>query len=203
MIELLAEATLPSDFGEYRMSVFSETPGNLEHIAIVFGQPEQRTHPIVRVHSACITSEIFHANNCDCRQQLDFAFSTFRQNGGGILVYLDQEGRGNGLPAKLEAMRLVSAGEPPHRAFQKLGYPADARKYGAVAEILDRLGVHQPIELLTNNPNKISELEAAGVRIAAHRPCYTRPRTDQMKRDLESKRDELGHHLPSDIEIEH
>ncbi|ASC73511.1 Riboflavin biosynthesis protein RibBA [Halomicronema hongdechloris C2206] len=202
MIELQAESIVPSYFGDYRMLVFLEKPGDLQHIAVVFGYPEKELVPLVRVHSACVTGEIFRASNCDCREQLDYAFSLFRKEGHGILVYLDQEGRGNGLPAKLKTMKLIQEGESVNKAFQRLGYPGDARHYGVAAEILEELGIHQSIELLTNNPKKINELEAAGIRVERRRSSYLKPKTELIRRELISKRDELDHYFPSAIEIE-
>jgi 3,4-dihydroxy 2-butanone 4-phosphate synthase/GTP cyclohydrolase II len=199
LIEFLGEGKVPSDFGLYRMLLFREIKENKTHIVVILGTPELHETPIVRVHSACITGEVFNANNCDCKAQLDFAFSTFLESGGGVLIYLDQEGRGNGLAAKLKTMEMILAGESPHRAFEKLGYPGDARTYDVVAEILKWLGIYRPIALLTNNPQKMAQLQNAGVRIAVRRECFIVPRTKPMQVDLESKRDDLGHYLPNSI----
>ena len=202
MIELIAKGPIPTNYGLFQMYLFRETGKPQEHVAMVFGRLDEHDDAIVRVHSACVTGEIFRANNCDCRQQLDMALQAITAYGAGALLYLDQEGRGNGLGPKLETFELiVNGGVDPSKAFRMLGYPEDLRDYSIAAEMLLAIGIDYPIKLLTNNPKKVDDLEKAGVRISERLDLYIPPSNEMMKKNFTSKRDQFGHYLPDDIKV--
>lgn len=149
------------------------------------------TPPLVRVHSQCLTGDVFGSLRCDCRQQLEMALAMIAEEGAGILIYEQQEGRGIGLMPKLQAYELQDSGLDTVEANEKLGFKADHREFALPAEILKALGV-KSVRLLSNNPDKVAALEGAGVRVAERVPCEVDPST-HAEEYLKTKREKLGH----------
>ena len=163
------------------------------HVALVKGRISKSEPTLVRVHSQCLTGDVFGSQRCDCGPQLHAALRAIARRGRGVLLYLRQEGRGIGLAAKLRAYALQDRGLDTVEANVRLGYPADLRDYGIGAQILVDLGVRK-IELLTNNPRKLVGLEAHGLAIVRRVPITIRP-NQHNRRYLTTKRDKLGHLL--------
>jgi GTP cyclohydrolase II len=188
-----SEAELPTDLGPFRIVVyrFGDGPEPEEHAAIVRGDVRGQDAVMTRVHSECLTGEVFHSLKCDCRDQLDRALEAIAAAGRGVLVYLRQEGRGIGLGNKIRAYALQAEGADTVEANLALGFAADLRSYDMAASILGDLGVTS-VALMTNNPNKLAGLERAGVRIAAHVPHWVGG-TEHNREYLEVKRAKLGH----------
>jgi len=147
--------------------------------------------PLVRVHSQCLTGDVFHSLRCDCRQQLELSFSMIAEEGAGILIYEQQEGRGIGLMAKLQAYELQDAGLDTVEANERLGFKADHRDFTLPGQILKALGVIR-VRLLSNNPDKVHALEKAGVKVVERVPCEVTP-SKHAEEYLKTKRDKLGH----------
>ena len=187
-----SSAELPTKFGTFRMHVFEDA--GKEHIALVFGRIECGVAVPVRVHSECMTSEVFGSLKCDCREQLEEAMRLVADHGSGAILYLRQEGRGIGLVNKLRAYALQSDGHDTVDANRMLGLPDDAREYHVAADMLSHLEV-KSIELLTNNPEKVEKLEALGVRIEQRIPVLIRPNKHSIGY-LEAKRSRMAHALP-------
>jgi len=158
MITLLAHSPLPTELGMFHLFLFEHAATASQEIALTYGSIHGHRPVLVRVHSACITSEIFRANNCECREQLEEAKRRIVARGSGIILYLAQEGRGHGLAAKVKTLNQIVHGKDSQTAFKEIGLPTDARNYAVAAEILHALGVNGPIELLTNNPAKVKGL---------------------------------------------
>ena len=187
-----AEAQLPSAFGSFRAIGYRNELDGSEHVAIVKGQPEQATGPVlVRVHSECLTGDAFGSLRCDCRPQLEAALRMIEQAGEGVVVYLRQEGRGIGLINKLRAYSLQDGGLDTVEANERLGFPADLRNYGVGAQILSDLGVHR-LRLITNNPRKIAGLGGYGLEVVDRVPLEMDPGQHNASY-LQAKRTKLGH----------
>lgn len=154
------------------------------------GEMKSRT-PLVRVHSQCLTGDVFHSLRCDCRQQLELSLSMIAAEGAGILIYEQQEGRGIGLMAKLQAYELQDAGLDTVEANERLGFKADQRDFTLPAEILKALGATS-VRLLSNNPDKVEALEKAGVRVVERVPCEVTP-SEYAEEYLKTKKEKLGH----------
>lgn len=161
-----------------------------EAVALVMGEV-QSTSPLVRIHSQCLTGDVFGSLRCDCRQQLEMALSMIAQQGAGVLIYEQQEGRGIGLMAKLQAYALQDSGLDTVEANERLGFKADHREFLIPAEILKALGIRQ-VRLLSNNPDKVAALERAGIKVAERVPCEVAA-TEHSEEYLKTKRDKLGH----------
>ena len=159
-------------------------------VALVMGDIHSAP-PIVRIHSQCLTGDVFHSLRCDCRQQLELALATIAEAGAGILVYENQEGRGIGLMAKLQAYELQDQGRDTIEANLELGYAADCRHFGLPAEVLKMLGL-TAVRLITNNPEKVAALESRGIRVV-ERVSAEVPTEPTNLRYLETKRDKMGH----------
>jgi GTP cyclohydrolase II len=190
---VVARAQLPTRFG--RFTVFGITGRNAseEAVAIQRGNLRRGKAPLVRVHSQCLTGDVFTSERCDCRAQLEFSLRQIAKEPAGVLLYLPQEGRGIGLINKLKAYELQDAGLDTVQANRKLGFAADSRDYEFAAEALKALGVRK-LRLLSNNPDKVQQLESAGIRVVERVPC--RPRTSHhSKFYLRTKKDKLGHLL--------
>lgn len=190
---VVARAQLPTSFG--RFTVFGITGRNAseEAVAIQRGNLRRGKAPLVRVHSQCLTGDVFTSERCDCRAQLEFSLRQIAKEPAGVLLYLPQEGRGIGLINKLKAYELQDAGLDTVQANRKLGFAADSRDYEFAAEALKALGVRK-LRLLSNNPDKVEQLESAGIRVVERVPC--RPRTSHhSKFYLRTKKDKLGHLL--------
>jgi len=193
LIERVAEARLPTEYGEFEVVGFRSLVDGKHHIAMLKGEVAGKEDVLVRVHSECLTGDVFHSLRCDCGQQLESALSRIEHEGLGVLLYLSQEGRGIGLLNKLRAYRLQENGLDTVDANLELGLPADLRDYGIGAQILVDLGLSS-IRLLTNNPKKIVGLEGYGLRVTDQVPIEHQA-TEHNRRYLEAKRDRLDHSL--------
>ena len=206
-VKKIAEADFPTRWGAFRILGFegilpSPRPC-CEHgessakqveglVALVMGDIHAAP-PLVRIHSQCLTGDVFGSLRCDCRLQLEMALSAIAAEGAGILLYEQQEGRGIGLMAKLKAYELQDQGMDTVEANEKLGFAADAREYDFPAQILKKLGATQ-IRLLSNNPEKVRQLEAAGIKVVERVPCQ--PRISKISRAyLQTKKKKMGHLL--------
>ncbi len=171
-----AEAFLPTKFGKFRIIAYSAPGENTVTVALVKGSPRGK-ESAVRVHSECLTGEVFHSLKCDCSKQLDEAMRRIQNETHGVLVYLRQEGRGIGLANKIRAYSLQDNGLDTVEANQRLGFPADSREYWVAAQILKDLGV-KTVRLLTNNPEKVKSLKKYGIKVARRLPLEIRPDKD-------------------------
>lgn len=193
LVERVATANLPTEFGNFTAYVYSVPSQNREHVALVMGRVQPGRPALVRVHSQCLTGDTLHSIRCDCREQLTSALRKVADNGEGVILYLSQEGRGIGLTNKIRAYALQDKGLDTVQANEKLGLPADMRDYSVGAQILADLGVRK-IHLLTNNPQKIRGIERYGLRILKRIPLETTPRKSNHAY-LKVKKDKLGHLL--------
>ena len=194
-VERIAEARVPTQHGEFRAIGFTSTIDGSEHIALVKGEVGDGTDILVRVHSECLTGDVFGSQRCDCGPQLDAALGAVSAEGRGVVLYVrGHEGRGIGLMHKLQAYQLQDKGADTVDANLQLGLPADARDYGTGAQILADLGVRS-MRLLTNNPAKQAGLEGYGLSVVARIPLPVRVTADNL-RYLTTKRDRMGHDLP-------
>lgn len=200
-VQQLASADFPTRWGTFRIYGFrseAETnhngddrgPRADEAVALVMGDIQSAT-PLVRIHSQCLTGDVFHSLRCDCGQQLEMALSMIREAGAGVLIYEQQEGRGIGLMAKLQAYELQDAGLDTVEANERLGFKADYREFALPAEILKCLGVSK-VRLLSNNPEKVEALERAGVQVVERVPCEVPP-SPHAEEYLKTKKEKLGH----------
>jgi len=195
LVNRVAEATLPTPYGEFRVIGYSNLVDDREHIALVHGEVAGVDDVLVRVHSKCLTGDVFGSERCDCGPQLRVAMRRVAEQGCGVIIYLDQEGRGIGLLNKLRAYELQDRGHDTVEANEMLGFPPDLRNYGIGAQILLDLGLRR-IRAMTNNPKKLSGLEGFGLEITDRIPLEVLP-TDLNHEYLEAKRDKLGHLLGS------
>ena len=193
LIERVVETRLPTDFGVFEVVGFRSLVDDKHHVAMIKGEVAGSDDVLVRVHSECLTGDVFHSQRCDCGQQLEDAMRRIEFEGCGVLLYLAQEGRGIGLLNKLRAYNLQDGGLDTVDANLELGLPADLRDYGIGAQILVDLGLTS-IRLLTNNPKKIVGLEGYGLRVSDQVPIEHAP-TDHNRGYLRAKRDRLGHVL--------
>jgi GTP cyclohydrolase II len=189
----VAQAALPSKFGKFRIHGFAGNGPMEEAVALVHGNNKGKSAPLVRIHSQCLTGDVLASLRCDCRAQLELSLKKIAKAGSGILLYLPQEGRGIGLMNKLRAYQLQDGGMDTVEANEKLGFAADARDYDFSGQVLKRLGVKK-IRLLSNNPEKVRQLEAAGIQVVERVPCQ--PRISKISRAyLQTKKDKMGHIL--------
>src|ERR687895_83077 len=187
------EARLPTEFGEFRVRAYSENGSAAPHLALIQGVVGGDGTPLVRIHSECITGEIFSSQRCDCGIQLEVALQMIALEGSGVLLYLRQEGRGIGLLNKLRAYNLQDDGLDTVDANLQLGFGADEREYGVAIAMLEDLGV-RTVRLLTNNPKKIRGLEGYGLSVTAQLPIVHAP-NPHNEAYLRAKRERLGHSL--------
>ncbi|MDP8227137.1 MAG: bifunctional 3,4-dihydroxy-2-butanone-4-phosphate synthase/GTP cyclohydrolase II [Candidatus Celaenobacter polaris] len=193
LVKNVAHAMLPTKFGEFRIYIFLDALQGQEHIAIIKGHIADQKNILVRVHSQCITGDIFHSIRCDCNEQLHNSLRMIEQEGRGVLVYMRQEGRGIGLTNKIKAYKLQEQGLDTVEANINLGFAPDLRDYGIGAQILKELGL-STIRLITNNPKKIVGLTGYGLQIVERIPIQVKPNIKNRKY-LETKKIKLGHML--------
>jgi 3,4-dihydroxy 2-butanone 4-phosphate synthase/GTP cyclohydrolase II len=193
LVHRIAEARLPTEMGEFRIIGYSNDVDQHEHVALVFGEVAGKEAVLVRMHSKCLTGDVFGSLRCDCGPQLQAAMEHIVREGHGVIVYLDQEGRGIGLLNKLRAYVIQDAGVDTVSANQKLGFAPDLRNYGIGAQILRDLGL-STIRLMTNNPRKVVGLDAYGLTIVERVPLETHINPENQGY-LDAKRDLLGHFL--------
>lgn len=185
--------SIPSPYGQFNLHVFSNSVDQSQHVALVKGKIDPETPCLVRVHSECITGDVFRSLRCDCGDQLEAALSQIGKSESGVLLYLKQEGRGIGLINKIKAYQLQDQGMDTVEANEKLGFKADLRDYGIGAQILRNLGVKK-MKLLTNNPRKLVGLDGYGLKVVDRVPIEM-PSKKENIRYLRTKRDRLGHLL--------
>lgn len=191
LIEFAVETHLPTRFGDFRLRAYEDALDNLTHVALVMGEPEDKEDVLVRVHSACLTGDALHSLRCDCGDQLEAAIERIAEEGEGVLVYMQQEGRGIGLLDKIKAYHLQDGGLDTVEANQELGFPPDLRDYGLGALILKDLGLER-IRLLTNNLTKVVGLQGFGLEVSQRLPLEVEP-NGVNNRYLETKREKLNH----------
>ncbi|MDB4915824.1 MAG: 3,4-dihydroxy-2-butanone 4-phosphate synthase [Gemmatimonadetes bacterium] len=195
LVHRVAEARLPTRFGTWRVFGYRNDVDTREHVAISYGDLGDGENTLVRMHSKCLTGDVFHSMRCDCGWQLDTAMQMIQKEGRGVIVYLDQEGRGIGLLNKLKAYELQDAGADTVEANERLGFAPDIRNYGIGAQILLDLGLTS-IRPITNNPRKMVGLEGYGLRVDERIPIV-QPENAENSGYLGTKRDKLGHLLAS------
>ena len=193
LIEREEIVSLPTDYGEFKLHLYRSIVDDVHHLALVKGTISPDEPTLVRVHSECLTGDVFGSRRCDCGNQLHAALQQINEAGTGVLVYMRQEGRGIGLAAKIQAYKLQEEGLDTVQANERLGYPEDLREYGTGAQILSDLGVRH-IKLLTNNPKKVVGLEGYGLTITEQLPIKTASNPHNAFY-LETKRQKMGHLL--------
>jgi 3,4-dihydroxy 2-butanone 4-phosphate synthase/GTP cyclohydrolase II len=193
LVHRAAEARLPTAFGEFRIVAYANDVDRAQHVAILRGDVEGRKNVLVRMHSKCLTGDVFGSQRCDCGPQLQAALQRIAEEGQGVIVYLDQEGRGIGLLNKIRAYALQDEGDDTVQANQRLGFAPDLRDYGIGAQILRDLGLSS-IRIMTNNPRKLVGLEGYGLEIVERLPIVTDANAEN-RAYLDAKRDKLGHLL--------
>ncbi|HUP63594.1 MAG TPA: bifunctional 3,4-dihydroxy-2-butanone-4-phosphate synthase/GTP cyclohydrolase II [Thermoanaerobaculia bacterium] len=192
-VHCLAAPTLPTDYGEFHVHAYKSDITGEEHVALVKGSISEEDEVLVRVHSSCLTGDVFHSSRCDCGDQLERAFALIEKEGKGVILYLLQEGRGIGLINKLRAYELQDQGADTIEANAKLGFAPDIRDYGTGSQILRDLGVRR-IRLMTNNPAKYVAIEGFGLEIVERVPLEIAP-SQTTRKYLEAKKKKLGHIL--------
>ncbi|MGA2000551.1 MAG: GTP cyclohydrolase II [Terriglobales bacterium] len=200
-VRKVAEANFPTRWGQFRIFGFegqfpAGSNGSGERrretaVALVMGDIHARA-PLVRIHSQCLTGDVFGSLRCDCRLQLEMALEMIAAAGCGVLVYEQQEGRGIGLMAKLQAYELQDRGLDTVEANEKLGFAADCRQYALPVEVLKALDLKE-IKLLSNNPDKVAAVEAGGIAVRERVPCEPEPRSAHSKQYLKTKKEKMGH----------
>ena len=190
---IVARAHLPTRYGRFTIYGFQGRGAQEEAVALVRGKLNGHTTPLVRVHSQCLTGDVLTSQRCDCRAQLELSMKKIGRASSGVLLYLPQEGRGIGLMNKLRAYELQDGGMDTVEANVSLGFAADAREYDFPARVLKRLGAKK-IRLLSNNPDKVRQLESAGIRVVERVPCQAR--ISKISRTyLQTKKRKMGHLL--------
>ena len=193
LVDELSMIPLPNKYGDFKLILFEDKIHGDHHVALVKGDIQEEDDTLVRVHSQCLTGDIFGSFRCDCGQQLEGALTRIEQEGKGVLVYLRQEGRGIGLKNKIKAYQLQDDGLDTVEANEKLGYAADLREYGIGAQILRKCGVRK-MRILTNNPRKIVGVEGYGLEVVGREPLEFDANPVNEKY-LKTKRDKLGHFI--------
>jgi 3,4-dihydroxy 2-butanone 4-phosphate synthase/GTP cyclohydrolase II len=201
LVERMTSARLPTAYGEFTAVAFREALTGKHHVALVKGEVAGKENVLVRVHSECLTGDVFHSLRCDCGEQLELALAQINAEGRGVLLYMPQEGRGLGLLNKLKAYELQENGLDTVEANLELGFPPDMRDYGIGNQILADLGL-STIRILTNNPKKILGIEGFGLRVVEQVPIEMPPNAENL-RYLATKREKLGHKLHhQDLKLE-
>jgi 3,4-dihydroxy 2-butanone 4-phosphate synthase/GTP cyclohydrolase II len=194
LVRRVAQASLPTGHGDFTVHAYDSVIDGQTHIALVCGDLSDSENVMVRVHSKCLTGDVFHSMRCDCGAQLNAAMARMALEGRGVLLYLNQEGRGIGLANKIRAYELQDQGLDTVEANERLGFKPDQRDYGIGAQILRDLGV-RTMRLLTNNPRKFVGLEGYGLSVVESVPLEITPSTEFSRRYLKTKKDKLGHTL--------
>lgn len=192
-VRCVATAKLPTDYGDFGIHIYESTLDSQTHVALVRGAIGGGENVLTRVHSSCVTGDIFHSSRCDCGAQLQTALKRIAEEGRGVLLYLNQEGRGIGLANKIRAYALQDQGFDTVEANERLGFPADLRDYETGVLILRDLGVRST-RLLSNNPKKLAGVTGDGLVVSERVPIEI-PASDSSRRYLTTKRDKLGHQL--------
>jgi 3,4-dihydroxy 2-butanone 4-phosphate synthase / GTP cyclohydrolase II len=195
LVKKAAEADLPTEHGPFRIHAFESLLNEQTHVALVCGDIGDGENVLVRVHSKCLTGDVFHSARCDCGPQLDTAMQRIALEGRGVLLYLNQEGRGIGLANKIRAYELQDQGFDTVEANERLGFKPDQRDYGIGAQILRNLGI-RTMRLLTNNPRKFVGLQGYGLSVVESVPLEIPP-SETTRKYLKTKKDKLGHRLTS------
>jgi 3,4-dihydroxy 2-butanone 4-phosphate synthase/GTP cyclohydrolase II len=193
LVQRVAEANLPTPFGNFKVIAYKSSTDPAEHLALVMGDVATEDPVLVRVHSQCLTGDVFHSLRCDCGEQIEMAMKRIAAEGRGVVLYMRQEGRGIGIHNKIKAYALQDKGMDTVEANISLGFKADQRDYGVGAQILADLGVHN-MRLMTNNPKKMSGLASYGLTITEQLPITTPP-NPHNRRYLQTKQKKLGHLL--------
>ena len=196
LVRQVAKAALPTEYGDFTIYAYDNRVDGQTHVALVRGNLGDGRDVMVRVHSRCLTGDVFHSMRCDCGAQLDTAMKRIALEGRGVLLYLHQEGRGIGLANKLRAYELQDQGLDTVEANERLGFKPDQRDYGIGAQILRDLGV-RTMRLLTNNPRKFIGLEGYGLSVAESLPLEIAPTVESTRKYLRTKKEKLGHKLTS------
>lgn len=194
-VRRVASAQLPTEFGEFVVHVFESVLGGDTHVALVRGEIGDGENVLARVHSSCLTGDIFHSSRCDCGEQLHAALQRIATEGRGVLLYLNQEGRGIGLANKIRAYALQEEGCDTVEANERLGFPADLRDYRVAMRMLRDLGVRST-RLMSNNPKKLAGVTGEGLSVSERLPIEILA-TAASRRYLKTKKDKLGHLLSS------
>jgi 3,4-dihydroxy 2-butanone 4-phosphate synthase/GTP cyclohydrolase II len=194
LVRRVAQSSLPTSQGTFQIHAFESLIDRQVHVALVRGDISSGEDVLVRVHSRCLTGDVFHSTRCDCGPQLDAALDHIAKEGRGVLLYLNQEGRGIGLVNKIRAYELQDGGLDTVEANERLGFKPDQRDYGIGAQILRDLGV-RTMRLMTNNPRKFVGLEGYGLSVVESVPLEVVPATDFTRRYMKTKKDKLGHTL--------
>jgi len=195
LVKRVASARMPTEYGEFLVHAFENQIDRLTHTALVCGDIGEGKDVLVRVHSQCLTGDVFHSARCDCGAQLDAAMRRIAAEGRGVLLYLNQEGRGIGLANKIRAYELQDEGFDTVEANERLGFKADQRDYGMGVQILRELGVRS-MRLMSNNPRKLVGIEGYGLSVSEWLPIEI-PASESTRRYLKTKKDKLGHKLSS------
>ena len=193
LVKKVEEVNLPTKYGNFKLHLYEDIFDNNSHLALSLGDFSHEKSTLVRVHSECLTGDVFHSQRCDCGDQLETAMQMISNNKSGVIVYLKQEGRGIGLLHKIKAYRLQEGGLDTVEANEKLGFSADLRDYGVGAQILKDLGITN-ITIMTNNPKKLVGLEGHGLNIVSRIPIKIKPNHNN-KEYLKTKKSKLGHIL--------
>jgi 3,4-dihydroxy 2-butanone 4-phosphate synthase / GTP cyclohydrolase II len=194
-VRAVATAQLPTEFGDFEIHAYDDLTERKTHIALVLGEIGDGKGVLVRIHSSCLTGDVFHSARCDCGPQLHAAMERVSAEGRGVILYLNQEGRGIGLANKIRAYALQDQGYDTVEANERLGFGADQREYGLGVEILRGLGV-KSMRMLTNNPRKLAGVENHGMSVSELVPIEI-PASESTRRYLRTKKEKLGHLLSS------
>src|SRR5450759_505586 len=195
LVKRAASARLPTEYGKFTVHAFENQIDKQTHVALVCGNIKDGKNVLVRVHSQCLTGDALHSIRCDCGAQLDTAMQRIAAEGRGVLLYLNQEGRGIGLANKIRAYELQDEGFDTVEANERLGFKADQRDYGIGVQILRELGV-RTMRLLSNNPRKLVGIEGYGLSVTDWMPLEI-PASDSTRRYLKTKKEKMGHKLSS------